>query len=116
MKNRKRLTQKEAIFYALYNKFKEGKGEYIPVWQFMGEHYSKEVGKWGFVSHECSARSSEMKRDNPELIQRVTITGKSGARYYGYRINPMVTLKMIQDEALLVFHKKVKSYRDKMKI
>lgn len=112
---RKRLTQKESIFYALYKSFKgEESFRFIPVFEFMGEHYCQEVGKWGFVSHECSARASEMKKENPELIERKTIQGKSGARYYGYRINPYVKPEMIKDSALASFHKQVMSYRQKV--
>lgn len=105
MKNR--LTMKETCFYLLYKKFKEGKGEYIPVFSFMGETFSEEVSKWGFVSYECSARLSELYSENPGLIQRQMLTGKSGAHYYGYRITPTPTLDLIKDEALRAFHKRI---------
>ncbi len=106
--NRKKITQKEAIFYKLYQAFKDTPGVYIPVFEFMGEVYAKEVGKWGFVSHECSARCSEMKKENPLLIQSITITGKSGAKYYGYRINPEVPKDITLDKSLVDIYKKIK--------
>lgn len=106
---RNRITQREAIFYQLYKKFKEKDGEYIPVFQLMGEVWCPEVSKWGFVSYECSARASEMIKGNPELIQRHSIRGKSGATYYGYRINPYVRVEMIQDADLHAFHKRIKA-------
>ena len=106
---RNRITQREAIFYQLYTKFKQKDGEYIPVFQLMGEVWCPEVGKWGFVSYECSARASEMINKNPQLIQRQSIRGKSGATYYGYRFNPYVTVEMIQDPDLRTFHKIIKT-------
>ncbi len=105
---KKKITQKEAIFYRLYEAFKEKPGEYLPVFSFMGEVYAKEVGLWGYVSHECSARCSELKWRNPEMIQSIEIIGKSGAKYYGYRINPDVQKEMIKDEKLYAFYKKIK--------
>lgn len=101
---KKKITQKEAIFYTLYKAWKETPGEYIAVFKFMGEVYCNELDLWGFVSHECSARASEMRTENPDLVQHVTITGKSGAKYFGYRLNPQATVDMIKDGALLKFH------------
>ena len=105
---KKKLTQKEAIFYKLYQSFKEKRGEYIPVFEFMGEIYSKDLGLWGYVSHECSARCSELKSNNPSLIQSTTITGKSGAKYYGYRINPEANSETQVEESLKSFYKRIK--------
>ena len=103
------ITQREAIFYQLYTKFKLKDGEYIPVFQLMGEVWCPEVSKWGFVSYECSARASEMIKKNPQLIQRQSIRSKAGATYYGYRINPHVSVEMIQDDDLRAFHKIIKN-------
>ena len=105
---KKKITQKEAIFYLLYQFFKDKRGEYIPVYKFMGEIYAKEVGLWGFVSHECSARCSELKRDNHFLIQSTVITGKSGAKYFGYRINPLADENTPLEASLVPFYKKIK--------
>lgn len=106
MKNK--LTQKEAIFYKLYKAHKLDPEHYIPVFKFMGEIYCGELNLWGFVSHECSARCSEMKKENPDLIEYTVITGKSGAKYYGYRLNQSPTMSMIQDPKLLDFFKSLK--------
>lgn len=105
-----KATQKEAIFYQLYKHFKSNRGEYIPVFKFMGEVYIKELGIWGFVSHEVSARCSELKKINPELIQSIIINAKSGAKYYGYRINPNPNREMIKDEQILKFYNKLRYY------
>lgn len=109
MKNR--VSQKEAIFYRLYQQFKgEEQEKYIPVHEFMGEVWVEELGRWGYVSYECSARLSEMYRENSELIERKTITGKSGAHYYGYRFTLAPgKAELIKDPALFAFYKLIKS-------
>ncbi len=77
------VTMREAIFYILYTRFKAKDHTYLPVHQLMGEIFVKEVNKWGFVSYEVSARCSAMMRENPGLLQREKIRGKSGASYFG---------------------------------
>ena len=99
-----RITQRQVIFYLLYKKFKEGKGEYIPVWQFIGEHYIEEFQKWVFLSYEISARSSELNSMNPGLIDRTRVTGKSGAKYFAYRLAPATTINDLWDEDLKQFY------------
>ena len=108
------MTMHEAIFYRLYSAHrvavKEGKvAELIPVFGFMGEIWSEEIGKWGFVSHECSARVSEIFNANPGLLYRSTIVGKSGARYFGYRIAQSATLDKIKDPALANLYKRLRA-------
>lgn len=105
---RTKLTQREAIFYTLYRALKEKPHEFIPVFKFMGEVYCPKLNVWGFVSHECSARASEMRKDMPTLIQSVEIIGKSGARYFGYRLNPNAQPWMIEDRAMLRFYEEIK--------
>lgn len=105
-----RISQKEAIFYRLYKQFLEDKEKYIPVFGFMGEVWVEEVGKWGYVSYECSARLSEMYRENPGLILRSLITGKSGAHYYGYRFTPVQgKAELVKDSALASFYLQIKN-------
>ena len=81
----------EALFYRLYKAHREAKQkgealELIPVHGFMGEIYCEENGEWGYVSYEVGARISELYGDNPGLLYRELVTGKSGAKYYAYRI------------------------------
>ncbi len=83
-------------------------GEYIPVFKFMGEIYCPEVGKWGFVSHECSARSSELKKENPNLFDFITIKGKSGAKFFGYRLRPGAKPSDIVSPELFKFFEQLK--------
>lgn len=103
-----KATQKEAIFYTLLKRFRAKDAQYIPVHQLMGEVYIEELGKWGYVSYECSARASEMIKENPNLIMRTRIRGKSGAQFYGYKLNPFPTPEMIRDPKLREFYYKIK--------
>lgn len=108
---RDRISQKEAIFYTLYTLFRAKDEKYLPVHQLMGEVFCKELNKWGYVSYECSARASEMMKENPGLFMRTHITGRSGARYYGYRISPNAKPELVKDEKLLAFYRKIGGVR-----
>jgi hypothetical protein len=104
-RNRKRMTMPEAMFFRLYSAhraaMKEGKQcELIPVHAFMGEIWCEEVGKWGFVSYECAARAAEIYHENPGLLYREYIRGRSGAKYYGYRIHAKANADCIKDPTL----------------
>lgn len=105
---RNKISMKEAIFYQLYKHFKsEKRADYIPVFGFMGEVFCEEVKKWGFVSFEVSARFSELFKENPGLIERQSITGKTGARYYGYRLSPGANANLIKDPKLFAFYQAI---------
>lgn len=106
---RSKITQIQTIFYKLYKNFKSDKREeYIPIFEFMGEVYVEEIKKWGFMSYELPARFSDIKKANPNLLQHKVVTGKSGAQYYAYRLNPDVTPDDLKDEKLLEFYKLIK--------
>lgn len=114
---KKKLTQYEAIFYRMYTEHRKDKDrapfplkELIPVHDFMGEIYSEEMELWGFVSYEVGARISELFSDNPGLFHREMITGKSGAKYYGYRIADTATGEMIRDPKLKSVYEKCRRY------
>lgn len=105
---RNRITQKEAIFYQLYKNWQQSREQYIPVFKLMGDVHVPELGQWGFVSHEVAARCSDLRRENPELMQHIEIKGKApGVVYYGHRLNPAATPDMIKDESLRKFHKRI---------
>lgn len=104
----KRITQKQAIFYQLYNHFKEGKTDLIPVFKFMGEVYCKELGKWGFVSYEVAARMSEIWNENPGLLKRREVEGPSGAKYFAYSFADNVKQELILDVKLRGFYRAIK--------
>jgi hypothetical protein len=98
------ITQRQIIFYLLYKKFREGNGEYIPTWQFVGEFFIEEFNKWAFMSYEVSPRCSELNSMNPGLIERITVTGKSGAKYFAHRLTPKANIDLIQDPDLRGFY------------
>lgn len=104
---KRKLTQKEAIFWKLYQRFKLKNADYMPVHELMGEIYCEPLAKWGYVSYECSARASEIIKENPALIQRSIIRGRSGATYYGYRINPAALPWMVVDPKLAAFYRSI---------
>jgi len=75
----------------------------------MGEHYIKEINKWAFVSHECSARASDIRRENRGLVEYKQIKGKSGAIYYGYKLTDNPTIDLIRDPKLKEIYINLKS-------
>lgn len=88
MKTLKRLTMRQACFYRLYRNRKDGVNAFIPVHEFMGEVHCVELDLWGFVSHECSARMSGMRSENPNLLEYQKVKTRAGGYYYAYRIKP----------------------------
>ena len=102
-----KITQKQAIFYQLYKRHKAGIREHFEIWKLMGEVYCDEVKKWGFVSYEASARLSEMTKENPDLLERKLVTGKTGSTYYTYRINPCANVSHIRDSKLRDLHRTI---------
>lgn len=79
----------QLIFYQLLKNRKDNAHEYIPVWKFMGEFKVEETGQWGWVSYEVAARMSEVWKEVPfGIIERIDVTGKSGAQYKAYRLCP----------------------------
>lgn len=109
MKRSEKVTQREAIFFHLYKNRKTDPEMYVPIWKMIGEVFVPEVGLWGFVSYEVSARMSEMFRENPGLFERTMMKGKTGAQYYGYRIAVNVKPEHIVEKDLKQFYSKIKS-------
>lgn len=98
----KKLTQKQQIFYRLLVERKLRPVQYMPIWQFIGEFHIAEADQWGFISYEVSARMSELWREIPDgVIQREIVTGRSGAKYYSYRINPELNRATLLGKYLL---------------
>lgn len=104
----KKITMHQAIFYQLWKQRSKDPELYIPIWQLIGEVYVEELGEWGFVSYEVSPRTSELWQDNPSLFERKYVTGKSGSKYYAYRITLNVSINDIKDTRLLTFYKRLK--------
>lgn len=115
-----KITQREAVFYQMMLRHREDKKNgqefgYINVFDFMGEVYCRELGLWGFVSHECSARASKLYSENVDrltgfqLFERKLVYGRSGAKWYAYRLNPHATKKNVISDDLKRFRSRVKA-------
>lgn len=103
------ITQKQAAFYTLYRAWKEDRERFLPTWEFVGEVFVKELDVWVLRSYKCPARISDIVKENPGLLERKTLTGKSGARYFGYRFTGNVTPSLIAEASLKEFHQLIKS-------
>jgi len=103
----KKLTQKKAVFYVLWQAHKQDPDAYVPAWKFVGELYLKELDEWFFMSYKCPANGVQIYFDNPGLIERRETVGKTGAKYFEYRMTLAPTLSMIQDQDLRQFAEKI---------
>ena len=106
----KKLTQKQIIFCLLYENYKNNGAPMAPH-NFMGEVYIKALGEHCFVSYEASARLSEINSENPCMLEIAKLTGKSGARYFGYRLQK----NTLQDPKLIEVYKRLKAVELKRK-
>lgn len=95
-------------FYKLYIERKATPERYIPTWEFGGEMFIKETGKWVLMSYKCPARLSDLFLENPNLLERKELEGKSGAKYFGYRLRPGVQVRDIVDPNVREFYEVVK--------
>ena len=57
---------------------------FFSTYHFLGEMYHN--GEWIFFSYKAPTRLTEIHQDG--LTDRRLVKGKSGARYYEYRIKP----------------------------
>jgi len=103
-----KITQKKAVFYILWKAHRENPEEYVDAWRFVGELEIPELGKSFFMSYKCPTNGLDIYFDNPGLIERRYKTGKSGAKYYQYRIAPNPSPEKIQEETLQSFYKILK--------
>jgi hypothetical protein len=106
-----KTTQKHMAFYKLYTSREQDRERYVPTWECVGEMYIEEVNEWCFMSYKCPARLSDLYNENPNLLERKELTGKSGSKYYGYRIRLGVSVTDIENKDLLKFYKTLKTYR-----
>jgi hypothetical protein len=109
----KRITQKKTAFYILWKAHKANPEEYLPAWKFVGEIHIEELGKWAFMSYKGPTNGLVIYFDNPGLVERQMTTGKTGARYYEYRLAPHSGLAMIRDTELREFAESLESQRIK---
>lgn len=113
MAKRGKLTQKELVFYMLWKSYKQDPEKYLEVWRFIGEVYVEEVRQHGFMSYICVHRTFEVFDTNPGLVERIKVTGKSGSKFYAYRLSKNATSKTIVDQDIQAFYKKIKAYHAK---
>lgn len=104
-----KVTQKQMVFYKLYSSRAEDPQRYVLTWECLGEMLIKPLNEWVLMSYKCPTRLTDLFQENPTLLERMLIKGKSGAEYYGYRFKEGVTGRDILDKKILAFYHKIKS-------
>lgn len=109
----KKISQKQMVFYKLLTEAKKDRSRFVPAWEFGGEMYISELDTWVLMSYKCPTRLTDIYQENPGLLEREIIEGKSGASYYGYRLNSETDSfnyfeQFITDPRLSSFYQKVK--------
>ena len=102
-----KITQKEMVFYKLYKAYKENQERYVAAWEFVGEIHIPELNEWVLMSYKTPANGVCIFFENPGLVERQKVTGKSGAQYYSYRFAPGVNASLIKDEKLRAFYNRI---------
>jgi hypothetical protein len=103
-----KITQKQLAFYKLYTSYKEDPEKYHPTWEFGGEIFIKELNKWELMSYKAPTRLTDIFQENPKLLDRRMVKGKSGSKYYEYKIAPNPSLEKIRDVSLEQFYLRIK--------
>lgn len=103
-----RVTQKQMALYKLVKENRENRDRYVPTWEFVGEMEIKELGKWVLMSYKCPTRLTDIYQENPRLLERTQIRGKSGSKYYGYRLRHGSSSDDIIEESLKEFYPKIR--------
>ncbi len=99
-----KITQKMLAFDILYKAYKKDPEEFLPTWYFVGEFQVSNIETWHLASYKCPARLSDLYTENPGLLDRKMIVGKSGSQYYAYRIAPNPKPELIRDESIKKFY------------
>lgn len=98
---------RESIMYQLLKNLEKG-NLHIPVFDFMGDVFSPEINKGGFVSHECSARLSEIRKHNPALLDVIEQKAKyTNNRFYCYRLRQDFSPEYVLEKDLKQFIKEI---------
>ena len=111
----KKLTQRQTIFYQLYNNWRNGEHEYIPIFKFMGEVHCVELDVWGFVSNEVSSRMSELNSDNPYLLEYIESKARAGSMYRCWRIKKEIYPTALVDKSIIKLHSLLKRHEQNSK-
>lgn len=101
------ITMKQAIFYRLLKLWRAGIRDFIAVDELAGVVQIPELGGSRIVSHEVSARVSEIFAKNPYMLEREWMRGTTGATYYGYRIAENFSAVVIKEKRLRALYEAV---------
>lgn len=104
-----KVTQKQMAFYKLFSARKEDAQRYVPTWEFIGEMFIVELNEWVLMSYKCPTRLTDLFQENPQLLERKLIKGKSGAEYYGYRFREGGNKHDIRDVSIQAFYARLKN-------
>lgn len=105
-----KFTQKKTAFYILWKAYKENPEQFVPTWKFVGEIYIEELNHWFFMSYKGPTNGLTIYFDNPKLFERKHVEGRSGAKYYEYKIKTDDIENAIEDPDLLEFYNLLKRY------
>ena len=81
-----KLTQARAVFYLLWKTYQKNPKEFMPTWRALGELEVPELGEVFFMSYKTPANGFNIFFQNPDLIEREWTEGRSGAKYFTYRL------------------------------
>jgi hypothetical protein len=109
MSKKIKITQEKAVFYILWKEYQTDPEVYVPAWRFLGELAIPELNQYFFMSYKTPANGVNVVLNNPDLFERRQTTGKSGAKYFEYRIAPNPSIEKIRDEKIIEFYKLIKS-------
>ena len=103
-----KVTQKQMAFYKLLCESIKEKERYVSTWEFIGEMCIGELNEWVLMSYKCPTRLTDLFQENPDLLERKLVTGKSGATYYAYRLRVGGSKNDIKDVSILKFYNRIK--------
>lgn len=103
-----RITQEMMVFYKLYSEYRSNRDRWVPAWEFVGELFIKELNVWVLMSYKAPANGVNIFFANPGLVQRQKVTGRSGSKYYEYRIAPNPMPEKIRDPKLYDFYQRIR--------
>lgn len=109
-KKKGELSQKQLVFYVLYREQKKDLERYVSAFEFVGEIFVEPVSAWFLMSYKCPTRLTDIFQENPNLLERKLITGKSGAQYFCYRFKGNLLVDNICDDTLRSFYYLIKEY------
>ena len=110
-----KITQKKAVFYLLWKAYRQDPEQYVPAWKFVGELYIEELGVHFFMSYKCPANGVNIYFDNPGLIARRETRGKSGSKYFEYKLEAP-SVQKIKDGEIRAFYEQLKEGQRRMSL